>query len=161
MTSSTRSGATPSASRRTEGDRDQARHFEERSHFGFISPSLAVLFLLASFGYAILLSLLALLLDELGLHRYRRLGDLAAVAAAAVVENLGYRQLTAWWRLQGWWASLRNGTPVWGEMTRSGFAGTTPLDHGSHATVPETTPGAARPGARLPAAAPEERGPRH
>ncbi|MEU5118373.1 hypothetical protein [Streptomyces asoensis] len=102
MTSSTRSGATPSASRRTEGDRDQARHFEERSHFGFISPSLAVLFLLASFGYAIMLSLLALLLDELGLHRYRRLGDLAAVAAAAVVENLGYRQLTAWWRLQGW-----------------------------------------------------------
>ncbi|MGW2912419.1 glycosyltransferase family 2 protein [Streptomyces asoensis] len=129
--------------------------------FGIISPSLAVLFLLAAFGYAILLSLLALLLDELGLHRYRRLGDLAAVAAAAVVENLGYRQLTAWWRLQGWWASLRNGTPVWGEMTRSGFAGTTPLDHGSHATVPETTPGAARPGVRLPAAAPEERGPRH
>ncbi|MFH9010901.1 glycosyltransferase family 2 protein [Streptomyces sp. NPDC017943] len=126
--------------------------------FGVVSASLALLFLMAAFGYAVLLSLLALLLDELGLHRYRRLGDLAAVAAATVVENLGYRQLTALWRLQGWWASLRNGTPVWGEMTRSGFAGTTPLDHGSHAAVPETAAGQAPPGARRPAAAPRDRG---
>ncbi|MFF3616998.1 glycosyltransferase family 2 protein [Streptomyces sp. NPDC002580] len=106
---------------------------------GVISPPMALLFVLAAFGYAVLLSLLALLLDELGLHRYRRLTDLAAVAAAAVLENLGYRQLTAVWRLQGWWASLRNGKPEWGEMTRVGFTSATPLDQGSHATIPETS----------------------
>ncbi|WP_328767726.1 glycosyltransferase family 2 protein [Streptomyces sp. NBC_00286] len=110
--------------------------------YGVISPGFAILFMLAAFGYAIVLSLLALLLDELGLHRYKRLSDLFAVAAATVVENLGYRQLTAVWRLQGWWAALRGGKPVWGEMTRSGFAATPqhttpPLTTGTHAAVPE------------------------
>jgi hypothetical protein len=40
---------------------------------------------------------------------------------AAVAENIGYRQLTAWWRLQGWWASLRGRKQVWGTMTRVGL----------------------------------------
>ena len=36
-----------------------------------------------------------------------------------------YRQLTAIWRLQGWWAALIGRKQVWGEMTRSGFGGET------------------------------------
>jgi len=39
-----------------------------------------------------------------------------------VVENLGYRQLTAWWRLQGLLAAWRGSEQVWGVMTRQGFA---------------------------------------
>ncbi|GGX90033.1 hypothetical protein [Streptomyces minutiscleroticus] len=31
--------------------------------------------------------------------------------AAALLETPGYRQLSAVWRLQGWWASLRGGAP--------------------------------------------------
>jgi hypothetical protein len=43
------------------------------------------------------------------------------VLAAALVENVGYRQLTAVWRLQGIWAVLTRRAPVWGTMTRQGF----------------------------------------
>ena len=34
-------------------------------------------------------------------------GPRHSAVAACVLENIGYRQLTVWWRLQGWWASLR------------------------------------------------------
>ena len=41
--------------------------------------------------------------------------------AHKVLENLGYRQITAAWRLQGSWAALRGHAPVWGAMIREGF----------------------------------------
>ncbi|WP_244666536.1 hypothetical protein [Myceligenerans indicum] len=59
--------------------------------------------------------------DEWAFHRYERWRDLAVMMAAAVLENLGYRQLTVWWRLQGWWSSLRGERQVWGVMHRTGF----------------------------------------
>jgi hypothetical protein len=39
----------------------------------------------------------------------------------AVLESLGYRQLTAYWRLRGLVKFLRGRTD-WGVMTRTGFA---------------------------------------
>ena len=55
-------------------------------------------------------------------RRARWIGLGAAIAvAAAVFENLGYRQMTVAWRLEGWWASLRGRQQVWGVMTRQGF----------------------------------------
>jgi hypothetical protein len=66
--------------------------------------------------------------EEVSFHRYNRWRDLGAVLAAAVLENIGYRQLTAYWRLQGSWAALRGRPAVWGTMVRQGF--TTP-DPGS------------------------------
>jgi hypothetical protein len=40
---------------------------------------------------------------------------------ASVLENLGYRQLTAWWRLRGLVQALAGRKQVWGTMTRQGF----------------------------------------
>jgi hypothetical protein len=37
-----------------------------------------------------------------------------------VLENLGYRQLTVWWRLRGVVSFIR-GKKSWGKMTRKGF----------------------------------------
>jgi cellulose synthase/poly-beta-1,6-N-acetylglucosamine synthase-like glycosyltransferase len=78
-------------------------------------------FLLVAYGYAVLVSFIALAVEEVSFHRYHRWRDLAAVLAAALLENLGYRQLTAFWRLQGTWAVLRRRAPVWGTMPRQGF----------------------------------------
>jgi cellulose synthase/poly-beta-1,6-N-acetylglucosamine synthase-like glycosyltransferase len=78
--------------------------------------------LLVAYGYAMLVSLVGLTIEEISFRSYRRWSDLAAVLAAAVVENLGYRQLTAVWRLRGAWAALRGRQAVWGEMTRTGLA---------------------------------------
>lgn len=83
----------------------------------------AALFLVLTYGYAIVVTLAAMAFEELSFHKYPPWRDLGALVLAAVVENLGYRQLTAWWRLEGLWAGLRRATRVWGTMTRRGFDG--------------------------------------
>jgi len=40
----------------------------------------------------------------------------------AVVENVGYRQISLWWRLRGMIAKFRGAT-AWGAMERKGFTG--------------------------------------
>jgi cellulose synthase/poly-beta-1,6-N-acetylglucosamine synthase-like glycosyltransferase len=86
-----------------------------------VSLDFAWRFALIAYGYAMVISLLALLLEELSFHRYPRWRDLAVGFAAAVLENVGFRQLLAYWQLRGCWSALRGGQQVWGQMTRQGF----------------------------------------
>ncbi len=88
---------------------------------GAVSTTYALMFLAVAYGYAILVTLVAMAVEELTFHKYSRARDLGAILLASVLENLGYRQVTAWWRLEGWWASLRGKKQVWGTMTREGF----------------------------------------
>ncbi|HEX5533369.1 MAG TPA: glycosyltransferase [Actinomycetales bacterium] len=88
---------------------------------GVVDPSYAIRFLLVAYGFALLVSLAALCVEELSFHRYSRWRDLLAVLVASVAENVGYRQLTAWWRLRGFTQGLTRRRPVWGTMTREGF----------------------------------------
>ena len=88
---------------------------------GVVNLPFATLFLLLAYGFAILVTLSALAVEEWAYHRHDRWRDLALIVLASVVENLGYRQLTVFWRLQGWWDSLRHRKQVWGVMTRTGF----------------------------------------
>ncbi|WP_277211480.1 glycosyltransferase family 2 protein [Isoptericola croceus] len=90
---------------------------------GVIDVEFALLFLLLAYGYAAFVTLCALAVEEWGFHRHERWRDLPLIMAASVLENIGYRQLTVWWRLEGWWASLRGKKQVWGVMTRTGFDG--------------------------------------
>jgi len=89
---------------------------------GAVDPATAVAFLLVTYAYSVLVSLAALAVEEFSFHRYGRWRDLAVAGAVSVVENLGYRQLTAWWRVQGLVAAWRGSEQVWGVMTRAGFA---------------------------------------
>ena len=66
------------------------------------------------------LSLAAVALEELSFRRYPRLSDLVHLFLLALVENFGYRQLSAWWRLKGTISAIR-GVQTWGKMTRKGF----------------------------------------
>ena len=90
---------------------------------GVVNVPYALLFLVLAYGLAILVTLAAMSVEEWAFHRYHRWRDLGMTLAAAVLENIGYRQLTVWWRLGGWWASLRKKEQVWGVMTRAGFDG--------------------------------------
>jgi len=87
---------------------------------GDLSPLFAVLFFCLACGLGILLSMLALLLEELSFRRYGRVLDRALLVVWAALENLGYRQLTVWWRLRGIVSYIR-GKRSWGKMTRKGF----------------------------------------
>ncbi len=86
---------------------------------GWTTHQALVAFLLAAIAMGTLLSTTALLLEEISFHLYRRTRHFGALLAAMLVENFGYRQLTAWWRLRAvfTWAFRRRGE--WGEMKRS------------------------------------------
>jgi cellulose synthase/poly-beta-1,6-N-acetylglucosamine synthase-like glycosyltransferase len=88
---------------------------------GVVNIPYAVLFLALAYGLAILVTLSAMAAEEWSFHRHDRWRDLGLTLAASVLENIGYRQLTVWWRLEGWWASVRGRKQVWGVMTRTGF----------------------------------------
>lgn len=89
--------------------------------FGLLNPEFALLFFLVAIGYGILLSVASIAIEEVTYHRFPGWRDLGIAVVAAVVENLGYRQLHAWWRLRGLFAAMRGREASWGVMTRTGF----------------------------------------
>ncbi len=76
-------------------------------------------FLTGRTGWSRLNSLL-IIIEERSFQRYRRGSDLLVLAAAAVLENVGFRQWHAAIRARAVW-SLLKGRRSWGEMTRAGF----------------------------------------
>jgi cellulose synthase/poly-beta-1,6-N-acetylglucosamine synthase-like glycosyltransferase len=80
-----------------------------------------LLLLAASILYSFLLTMVALLAEEMSYRRYRGVGDLLRAVWAAVEENFGYRQLNAWWRMGGAVEALRKSQHEWGDMQRKGF----------------------------------------
>jgi cellulose synthase/poly-beta-1,6-N-acetylglucosamine synthase-like glycosyltransferase len=87
---------------------------------GVVSRLYLVLFLALACGFGSLLSMLALLLEELSFRRYGRVRDRALLVVWAILENFGYRQLTVWWRLRGAFNYIM-GKKSWGNMKRKGF----------------------------------------
>ncbi|HMC21834.1 MAG TPA: YaiO family outer membrane beta-barrel protein [Thermoanaerobaculia bacterium] len=86
-----------------------------------IAPQTAVLFLIVSILFGILLSMSAVALEELTKRRYPAPADLARLFAAAILENLGMRQLMTVWRTRGLIDGLRGRKKGWGIMERRGF----------------------------------------
>src|SRR5207247_179095 len=87
---------------------------------GAVNTNFALLFVLVAWGYGMLLSLWAVVLEEVSFQRYHRFGDLGRLLLFATLENFGYRQRTVWWRLKAFWLVFRQ-KQAWGEMTRKGF----------------------------------------
>jgi len=88
--------------------------------FSLLDPELLVMLLVADILYGILLSFIAVLIDESAFHRYPKIFDLTRLFAASILEHLGYRQLCNLFRLKGM-LKLFSGTKSWGEMKRAGF----------------------------------------
>ena len=70
---------------------------------------------------SVFVTLLALLAEEVSFRRYRGLADLLRAIYAAAEENVGYRQLNAWWRLGGLVEVVGRQAHHWGDMQRVGF----------------------------------------
>lgn len=88
--------------------------------FGMIDIVFAQLLFLAAVVFGALISLTAVLLEEMSFRRYPKVRHLLLLAAIGVIENFGYRQLTTWWRLRGVIDFIRK-KQGWGQMTRKGF----------------------------------------
>jgi cellulose synthase/poly-beta-1,6-N-acetylglucosamine synthase-like glycosyltransferase len=87
---------------------------------GLASLPFILAFLALAIVFGIALSIAAVGLEELTFRRYHRTSDLGHLFWLAVAENIGYRQLNAWWRLYGLVTARR--TAKWGLIQRKGFA---------------------------------------
>lgn len=87
---------------------------------GAVNLHFALLFFFVAVGYGSMLSLWAVLLEELSFRRYKMRRDFFRLISLAFIESLGFRQLTVWFRLQAFWKYFR-GVESWGAMTREGF----------------------------------------
>ena len=65
-------------------------------------------------------TLVAVFLSDVGTGRYLRTRDLGILLAAAILENVGYRQLNAWWGCVGTAQALVR-PAVWGVIKRRAF----------------------------------------
>jgi cellulose synthase/poly-beta-1,6-N-acetylglucosamine synthase-like glycosyltransferase len=97
-----------------------------------INLEFALLLLLLAYGYGFMLTAFSLLLEETSGAPYERFSDRLRLVGWAVLESLGYRQMTVVWRLRGLWRYIR-GNSDWGAMTRVGFGPPATGDSGSQA----------------------------
>ncbi len=78
-----------------------------------------MLFLTVAVGFGTLLSVGALLLEEIAFQSYPSVRHLGLLLLVAVGENFGYRQLNTLWRLEGILRWLFRRKARWGEMRRT------------------------------------------
>ena len=82
---------------------------------GIVGTDFLLAFLLLGTVIGACISVAALLLDEMTFARYPR-RQLVLLAAVALLEGFGYRQLTALWRVRSMANWLLRRRAVWGEM---------------------------------------------
>ena len=87
-------------------------------YIGLVPNEFFVTFLLLAVGLGILVSVISLSLEEVSFRTSNNAFELFLLFLVAVVENLGYRQLNALWRLSGIIQWLSTSDRKWGEMTR-------------------------------------------
>ncbi len=97
---------------------------------GIASPEYVAAFLLVAVVFGVVLSVAAVGLEELTFRRYPRARDLMSLFGLAFIENLGYRQLIAWWRFRGVISALFR-SRGWGRQEREGFGSGSGTPHRS------------------------------
>jgi cellulose synthase/poly-beta-1,6-N-acetylglucosamine synthase-like glycosyltransferase len=88
---------------------------------GLLNGWFALLAFTISVGFGSLVSLAAVLVDEVTFHRYERSRDLWLLVAAALAESAGLRWLHSWWRLRGLLDAIDPRRRGWGTMSRVKF----------------------------------------
>lgn len=73
------------------------------------------------FSFGLLISTLALFIEQDEIERLTKTRHLWAILLTAAIENFGFRQICSLWRIRGMWQHLRGMKPTWGAMERRGF----------------------------------------
>jgi cellulose synthase/poly-beta-1,6-N-acetylglucosamine synthase-like glycosyltransferase len=87
---------------------------------GALNVPFAVMFLIVAYGLGLLITTLTISLEEWTYGGYGGLRDRLLLLAYGAVEIVGYRHLTAFWRVRGLARHMR-GYAGWGVMEREGF----------------------------------------
>jgi cellulose synthase/poly-beta-1,6-N-acetylglucosamine synthase-like glycosyltransferase len=87
---------------------------------GISSPYYIVLFIMLTVGFAWLLNLFCLLLEQISFRFYTSPSDITKFLFYSFMENFGYRQMHVLWRLRGFWRAMTQ--PIkWKATERAGF----------------------------------------
>jgi cellulose synthase/poly-beta-1,6-N-acetylglucosamine synthase-like glycosyltransferase len=87
---------------------------------GAINLEIFLLFLLVAVLYGLILSFGSIAVEDATFGRHPGWDQLGRVMLFAVIENVGYRQLTLLWRLEGFWNIFK--AREWEPMERRGLA---------------------------------------
>lgn len=87
---------------------------------GMIDTNVFLLLLFVATLFGMMLSITALLLEEMSFHMYQKPSDLLRLFIAAIIENFGYRQLNSVFRIIGFYQWFFNTKRSWGAMKRKG-----------------------------------------
>ena len=87
---------------------------------GYLDVGFMLLFIAVSMMFGSMISVGTLVLEELTFGLYPGWRNLMKLVSYAMLENLGYRQLTLAWRLRGVWGAIK-GDRQWGQRIRKGF----------------------------------------
>jgi cellulose synthase/poly-beta-1,6-N-acetylglucosamine synthase-like glycosyltransferase len=93
---------------------------------GILSPAVVLLFVAAGLGYGAFLTVVSVITEEITYHRYRTWRDFALLVYGAVAENVGFRQIYAWWRFRGILDAILRRKATWLEQPAPAEAGTGP-----------------------------------
>ncbi len=89
--------------------------------FSLVDPNVALVLFLVTIFYGSFISALAVLLEELTLHKYPKVSHLMRLYFWALTEAFWYRPLVILWRIQGIFAAFRK-QAHWGDMKRKGIS---------------------------------------
>lgn len=89
--------------------------------FSLIDTYTASILFMVTIFYGSLISALAVLLEELTLHKYPKASHLVRLYLWALTETFWYRPLMVLWRVQGIFATFRK-KAHWGDMKRKGIS---------------------------------------
>jgi cellulose synthase/poly-beta-1,6-N-acetylglucosamine synthase-like glycosyltransferase len=88
---------------------------------GMVDLGTAAVMLALALALGTLVSTAVVAVEEHVFHRYGNAREVLLLLAAGLVENIGYRQVHAWYRLRGLVSALLRQEPVWTAMPRTGF----------------------------------------
>lgn len=89
-------------------------------YLGYISFEVALIFFTIAIGFGMLLSIIAVLLEEMSFHIYTSPTYIFKLFACALIENFGYRQLSSFWRMTAMFHIFTGKQSSWGKMKRKG-----------------------------------------
>jgi cellulose synthase/poly-beta-1,6-N-acetylglucosamine synthase-like glycosyltransferase len=81
------------------------------------------LFLAVAILYGVIVSLAGIMLQGIALGNYPRYRSLAKMGLYAILDNVGYRQLTSWWRTKAY-VTYYTRRASWGKIDRGGYPST-------------------------------------
>jgi poly-beta-1,6-N-acetyl-D-glucosamine synthase len=88
--------------------------------FGWVKWAFFLCLLAAVYTFALFISMLALLSEEMSYFKYTNKRDILKMILVALVEPFWFHPRVVWWSLKGNF-DLFKGKKSWGEMTRQGF----------------------------------------